>query len=136
MRGHGRRRGGARSPVSTKLPTQQKKPDRKALNGKVPTKRAYTNCTRAVSSAHAEKQSSTCGRAGRSIGAARRAAQRTPLSESSRRLTLSFMGVLSYSWTNDAKMLLIEGSFDCRGANFPCVLLMPAMESAFGIFMQ
>ena len=36
--------GGGSPPVSTTVPTQQKKAARKELKGKVPTRKAYTNC--------------------------------------------------------------------------------------------
>ena len=39
---------------------QQKKPAKKALNGKVPTKTAYANWINAVASAQIQNKSSTC----------------------------------------------------------------------------
>lgn len=46
--------------VRTKQPMQQKKPAKKALNGKDPTKIAYTNWKSAVAKAHTENKSKTC----------------------------------------------------------------------------
>ncbi len=65
-RGAGRdasgREGGRRrdSRVSTKDPMQQKKPARKALKGKEPTRKAYTNWMTAVASAQRQNRSSNC----------------------------------------------------------------------------
>jgi hypothetical protein len=39
---------------------QQKKPAKKALKGKDPTKKAYTNWRSAVAKAHKENKSKTC----------------------------------------------------------------------------
>jgi hypothetical protein len=39
---------------------QQKKAAKKALKGKVPTKKAYANCKSAVAKAHTENKSKTC----------------------------------------------------------------------------
>jgi len=41
---------------------QQKKPAKKALNGKDPTKKAYINWKSAVAKAHTENKSKTCKR--------------------------------------------------------------------------
>jgi hypothetical protein len=46
--------------VRTKEPMQQKKPAKKALKGKDPTKKAYTNWRSAVAKAHKENKSKTC----------------------------------------------------------------------------
>lgn len=46
--------------VKTKLPIHVKNPAKNALKGKLPTKRAYTNCSAAVIKAVAAKASRTC----------------------------------------------------------------------------
>lgn len=46
--------------VNTAVPAQQKTPERKALNGKLPTIREYINCKMAVARAQQANISSTC----------------------------------------------------------------------------
>lgn len=46
--------------VNTAVPAQQKTPERKALNGKLPTIREYINCNMAVARAQQANISSTC----------------------------------------------------------------------------
>jgi len=53
--------------VNTAVPAQQKTPERKALNGKLPTIREYINCNMAVARAQQANISSTLSRGGTAL---------------------------------------------------------------------